>query len=389
MEEKDMNIGIFLVHSLNDCGIGGMETHQKAFISNYLYGSKSSSVNFIYVIENKKNIIFHDYRTNSLNNTKSFFDLHELISYLLSNITFTHLFLNDGWWIESISYFKSVFPLCHIYMRSGGNDVELAPWNCGNYSYKQRRSLWKESINKLDYIIANSDFSVSRLISLGINQQQIVKIRGGVNELVCNKCRTSKENLRHELVVKLGINQKYILTFASRFVLFKGIIPALECIKKSYIFEDCHILFVGSGQLLNTIEKWCVTYLNKNQFTIIGESSNEETIGLIAASDILVNSSINLKRDSGDGKYIHTETMGRSMMEAISVNTKIIATDVGGTNELFNENQNIGYLSSWNEDSMIEAFNMINEILMLQANHICDYSWKGVFDSYDILFSNL
>lgn len=383
-----MNIGIFLVHSLYNSGIGGMETHQNAFISNYVFNSLKVNIQFSYIIENEgNNIVLHDYSTRSLPYKKKFSGLVELINFLRDNITFTHLFLNDGWWIESISKFRIAFPLCHIYMRSGGNDAELAPWNYGTYSYEKRRLLWMESINKLDYIIANSDFSVKRLISLGVNTQLIKKIRGGVNKIICNDFRNNKKELRDELTTKLGISQKYILIFASRFVPFKGIIPALECIKKSQISDRCHIIFVGSGELLDTIKQWCLTYLNDNQFTFMGEKSNEDTIRLIAASDILVNPSINLKRASGDGYYIHTETMGRSMMEAISVNTKIIATDAGGTNELFEENLGIGYLSSIEETSMIRAFNMIDEIINERADSICDYSWNFVFNSYDAMFS--
>lgn len=389
MDKKNMNIGIFLVHSLHKSGIGGMETHQKAFISNYVLGSKNKKTLFYYIIENEgNNIVFYDFRTKSLPKIKLFSNLGELINFLRTNIFFTHLFLNDGWWIESISSFKTAFPLCHIYMRSGGNDAELAPWNYGTYTYEKRRTLWMESINKLDFVIANSDFSVTRLISLGINQQQIKKIRGGVNEIICCECRNNKNKLRYELINKIGINQKYILIFASRFVPFKGIIPALECIKQSQNIDNCHIIFVGSGKLLDTIKKWCIKYLKDNQFTFMGEKSNEDTIRLIAASDILVNPSINLKKDSGDGCYIHTETMGRSMMEAITVNTKIIATDAGGTNELFKENQGIGYLSSIDETSMIKAFNMIDVIINEQTNFICDYSWNCVFNLYDIMFSS-
>lgn len=382
-----MKFGMFLVHSLNNCGIGGMETHQKAFITNYVICSKSDTIRFPYVIENEgQKYVFHDFRGNSPHNKKEFVNLQSLIHFLTTHISFTYIFLNDGWWIESVSAFKTAFPTCHIYMRSGGNDAELAPWNYGTYSYTQRRLLWKESINKLDFIITNSNFSVSRLISLGIDKQSIIKVRGGVNENICSECRANKEKLRNDLINQLGISQKYILIFATRFVPFKGINIALECIKKSRNRDNCHILFVGSGQLLHDIEEWCGANLKDNQFTFIGESSNDNTIRLIAASDILVNTSVYLNRASGDGKYIHTETMGRSMMEAISVRTKIIATDVGGTNELFKENHNIGYLSSLNEQSMITAFNMIDAIINEQTTCVCDYSWDRVFNSYDMMF---
>ena len=76
-------------------------------------------------------------------------------------------------------------------------------------------------------------------------------------------------------------------------------------------------------------------------------------------------------------------------MEAISVGTKIIATNVGGTNELFSENQYIGYLSDLDEQSIISAFNMVESIINEQTYQIPDYSWERVFELYDNMFSKI
>ena len=390
MGEKIEKIGIFLVHSLNNCGIGGMETHQQAFIHRYVQNPIHRKAYFPYIIENEGlHFIFHDFSKETKYRKLELFDLHDLLFFLKEQVTFSIIFLNDGWWIESVASFKTAFPLSHIYMRSGGNDIELAPWNNGTFSYKQRRLLWKYSINKLDFIIANSDYSVSRLISLGVNMHKIVKIRGGVNKVLCSECMAKKDSLRKELVNHLGIVQQFIVIFATRFVPFKGIFLALNCIKKSRNADNCHLLFVGSGQLELELKEWCSKNFSLNQFTFWGETSNEDTIRLIASSDVLVNTSIYLNRQSGDGNYHHTETMGRSMMEAISVGTKIIATNVGGTNELFSENQYIGYLSDLDEQSIISAFNMVESIINEQTYQIPDYSWERVFELYDNMFSKI
>lgn len=390
MERKNGIIGVFLVHELS-CGIGGMETHQRAFINSYTNHGLLHPVYFDYIIENKAGVIVLTYRLNDVCiNRKVFENLIALISYLKRE-TSNHMvfFMNDGWWIDYIDELKNAFSNCSFCMRLGGNDAELAPWNRGTFSYRQRKSFWKDIINKMDYIIANSDYSISRLVKMGINPLIIKKIRGGVNESICNECLLEKQQLRLNIVKKHKIRQQYILVFASRFVDFKGIIPALRCFNDSNAKKNSHILFVGSGKLESDIREWCFSNLKNDQYTFLGEMSNENTIRVIASSDILVNASLEFPTHSGDGNYIHTETMGRSMMEAISVGTQILATDVGGTNEIFEENSGIGLLVPPESAAIINAFNNLNLILNVRTKSIHDYGWTSVFKQYDNIFSKI
>ena len=55
MDKSRQTVGFFLVHSI-DCGIGGMESHQKAFIDYFFNEDCDSIVKFKYIIENNKNI---------------------------------------------------------------------------------------------------------------------------------------------------------------------------------------------------------------------------------------------------------------------------------------------------------------------------------------------
>ena len=74
--------------------------------------------------------------------------------------------------------------------------------------------------------------------------------------------------------------------------------------------------------------------------------------------------------------------MGRSMMEAINVGTHIIATDVGGTRELFTENEGIGYLVKPATYSLTDAFNSIRHLTSISLKLGKDYSWQHVFSEY-------
>lgn len=390
MQKRNQITGLFFIHS-KKCGIGGMETHQNAFIDYYITNRHQSMVRFNYIIENENNIfVVNKYLNGNLIKEKRYQCFSELLLFI-QNIgeDIILLFLNDGWWIEYIPEFRKSIHKCFIFMRSGGNDAEIAPWNIGKHTYSERRKLWKKCINKLDYIIANSDFSVNRLLKLGVNPMIIKKIRGGVNEYVCTDVKNRKVELRKQLRRRLNIQQRLIFTFACRFVPFKGILQALNCIKQSSLQDSCHIILVGSGKLLPEIKRWCYLHLNDSQYSIMGELSNEETLYIIGSSDVLINASIECLTHSGDGIYIHTETMGRTMMEAISVNTKILATNVGGTEELFKENKGIGLLVPSNENSIICGLNTIESTLEETACQINNYSWNSVFANYNKLFMKL
>ena len=379
---------IFLVHSL-ESGFGGMESHQNAFIR-YFIVKQELPIICKYVVENKGNnykVSIWDgkcfcviYATKDIEDIMNFFKVKQ-------GSDRDYIFvLNDSWWIEYIYSIRNTFKENIIAVRLGGNDIELAPWNIGGLNYSERRLKWKDATNQVNYVIANSNYSYSLLTRLGTDKTRIVKIRGGVDDTYRNLFLSQKSLCRQWMIDKHNIENPIILTFASRFVPFKGIIQALEAIKNSYIAKVVHILLIGDGCLADEIKSYCMSNFSHNQYSIVGVLSNEETLKYLAASDYLVNASIEYIAQSGDGNYIHTETMGRSMIEAISVGTKILATDVGGTSELFEENGFIGILTKPQRSNLIDMFNEACKKLHKEVEVKKDYGWNSVFTEYMSLF---
>lgn len=373
-------IGIFFVHDINP-GIGGVESHQKAFVE---YFFCKSFFNFI-IEKNKGGANVYEYNNEmrkfelvvTLPNQKL---LYEWLKEKIGNLPLV-FFLNDPWWIEDVPLMRDYFATSLIMMRSGGNDVEKAPCNLGTYPYAERRSKYKEFINTMDYIIANSDFSVNRLKRLGINDNKIVKIRGGVDTQKSNNIKNQIEvnsKLRNEILQ----SKSFILLYACRFVEFKGIIESLHALSLSNIVRDVKIVFIGDGPLRFKIEEYCYSHFSASQILFVGVADNDTVLRYMAISDAVINASLELRRKSGDGEYVHTETMGRSMMEAINVGTHIIATDVGGTRELFTENEGIGYLVKPATYSLTDAFNSIRHLTSISLKLGKDYSWQHVFSEY-------
>lgn len=205
------SIGIvFFIHSLN-CGIGGMEAHQRAFIK-YFCVSDSKRMSCRFVVENYKGeIIINEFVDGQITKHKVL-DVSGLCSFIngeeLNNIV---LFFNDGWWIESICDIKCRIHDCKVAIRIGGNDIEKAPWNKYAFSYYKRRELWKNSLNMVDYIIANSNYSVDLLYRLGVEKTKIEKIRGGVSYSYIEHQIAHKRDNRVRFITRFNIKQKYIM----------------------------------------------------------------------------------------------------------------------------------------------------------------------------------
>ena len=138
----DIMIGIFFVHDINP-GIGGVESHQKAFVE---YFFCKSFFNFI-IEKNKGGANVYEYNNEmrkfelvvTLPNQKL---LYEWLKEKIGNLPLV-FFLNDPWWIEDVPLMRDYFATSLIMMRSGGNDVEKAPCNLGTYPYAERRSKYK------------------------------------------------------------------------------------------------------------------------------------------------------------------------------------------------------------------------------------------------------
>ena len=176
--------------------------------------------------------------------------------------------------------------------------------------------------------------------------------------------------------------------YACRFVKFKGILESLLALSLSEIKNEVKLLLIGDGPLKDNIEEFCRVNFESDQYQMIGKVDNTRVLKYMMVSDIVVNSSIELKQQSGDGWYIHTETMGRTMMEAISVGTHILATNVGGTYELFFENDNIGLIVNPDITSLINAFNSIPKLILKPLKQLTDYSWNFVFSEYNKIFNS-
>lgn len=319
-------------------GFGGMEAHFNAAVRYFSKQSKDFKLSFI--ATNKETFQLRNLDGEIVIKTNSI----QQFSQQLQNFTtgdVVYLF-NDGHWIEQMDVLRKDHSAALFMMRSGGNEFMKA----GIFPHlrlNERQQAWGDIVNHyVDYVISNSNFTTERMLGCGFMREKIVKIRGGADVQVCYDNVQNRKKYRQEFDAIYRTENKTLLVVASRMVKFKGIDVLIEAISNSAYKDTIFLLLVGNGEEYEALHAQCEASLLKGSYSFVGGKTHAQTMRYIAIADLFCNTSQLYGKQSFQETYIHTETMGRSMIEAICHGVPIIATDVGGTKELFEEQTHIG-----------------------------------------------
>ena len=168
------------------------------------------------------------------------------------------------------------------------------------------------------------------------------------------------------------------IIFAGRLSHEKGIDLLIELAQKLPLETD--LIILGSGPEEKKIQSLVKTQKNIH---FLGFQSKEKTISLIRGSDILIQPSLN-------------EGISSTILEAMVCKTLVIATNVGGNQELITDNET-GFLVDINSSSQI--LEKIKDILSDKPtfenltnnafDHIQQYDWKVIGTKYLELYHKL
>ncbi len=372
-----MNISFFVGKKSDN--IGGMETHAKYFADHF-----SKENGFLTVYRDEFMVEYSDGKTVQAETLKGAINI-------LQDIDVDIMFFNDGYWIEEIAILKKHFPFSAFVFRSGGNEFMKAAVRNSDMCLKKRQMYWADVINNyVDVIIANSFFTVNRMMSIGIEEKKILLIRGGVPYDLCNSNKINRPANRAAFDEEYNTQGKYLLCVTARLEPFKGIEEMIK-ILSTMQNNNWHLVIVGDGTCAASVKECLRRNIDPERYTVLGKKDHEEALKIISIADCLINPSLIYNKKSGNEYYIHTETMGRSMLEAICQDVKIVASDAGGTAELFFENENIGYMFS-NDNEFRAALQKVFNEKEQEDDRIQlrqDYSWAAIFDKYEKLFKLL
>jgi glycosyltransferase involved in cell wall biosynthesis len=176
---------------------------------------------------------------------------------------------------------------------------------------------------------------------------------------------------------KEKLYEKQII-FAGRLSKEKGILNLLEITKK--LPHDTHLLILGSGPEENAVRE--ITKLQSN-IHYLGYQPKAKTIELIRGSDVLVQPSL-------------IEGISSTILEAMACGTPIVATKIGGNEEILEHNKS-GILVDVNSsnDLLEKAIEIISdqkkaESLRAEAfMQVQKYDWSNVGNLYLKTYNSL
>jgi HAD superfamily hydrolase (TIGR01484 family) len=354
---------IFFIESLDE--VGGMEIHGQYFIKYF------SPLSNLYVIthKNKENsLVFAN--NNWINETIE--SVSDFINKYDSQNTM--IFFNSGHWIGEMQEIKNSIIKSTIFYRTGGNDIVSAPPFNENSDAAYRRRFWKDTINKcVDYLITNSQLTEKRLIDFGINQAIFRRVVGGVDSKKIIRYKKDYTKTREELLFD---NKKINLVTVSRFEPYKRVDLLLNTM--SHLESELyHLYLIGDGPLF---EKIFLKYNRLSNVTFLGKLNHDKALRYICSADFYIQFSGDTLTDLYGLKYIHTEGMGRTLLEAITSRTPVIVTKCGAFPEILSSKNGV-IIDSCNPKKLadkiigLKAFDSYEDIKDFFNNYI--RIWKN------------
>lgn len=352
--------------------IGGMETHAKYYVKHF---SKDNELTIISYKNGKDVIVDTDYQT-----IKEIVLLDFLKSFENEKCI---VFYNSGYWIEKFTAIKLLLTNAVFLYRTGGNEINKAPLSLEIDSHSERQDYWVKTINQsIDFLIANSQFTKQRLIDLGIQHQIIRIISGGIDTTNIQKAIDKISETRKLLKCN---ESDTLIACCCRFVPYKRIDFLLRAFK--HLPRQYKIVLVGDGELLENAK----TMANEQNLNVqfLGRLTNEETLNIIAAVNVYCQASTDLIVNVKGGNYVHTEGMGRSLIESICCGTRVVVTDCGAISEFINSEN--GTLVEGDENEFGKQIVYTLSLPTIEESHkqsYCnEYSFENIFIQYENLWN--
>lgn len=300
--------------------------------------------------------------------------------------TATHpqaMFFNTSHWIEDLEQLRLNLPMTLFCARTGGNEIVQAPLHTLRTSHHQRQQFWAETINRhIDVLVTNSAFTERRLVQMGIEPGKCVRVPGGVDEALADRCAQQR-------LERAGAAKRIV--WAGRFVAFKGIEVLVDAMRQ-LDDQSVELVLIGDGPLLPSVREQVRRLNLDKRVHLHGALTPQQSLQAIAEADVYVAPSLAEVRKVAGGSYIHTETMGRSVMEALSCGLRVVASRVGGLPEIVDGD--VGELVLAGDPRAVA--NAIMRQLALPAlgeayrrRLAARFSWSAVFGTYRAIWSRV
>lgn len=177
-----------------------------------------------------------------------------------------------------------------------------------------------------------------------------------------------------------GIDKRYDkqIIFAGRLSKEKGIITILDAAKN--LPKDIHLLIIGNGPEKETVVE---SIKNNENIHYLGYQTKEKTIPLIRGSKLLIQPSL-------------AEGISATLLEAMACKIPVIATNIGGNVELFENNKTGVLIDPENPEELLkEIISLLNDqtrseqISKSAFEKVQKYDWSIVGQCYVNLYEKI
>jgi glycosyltransferase involved in cell wall biosynthesis len=348
---------LFFADRLPPC-IGGMEMHAQYFIEHFTNHSRFPLIGTVTKNADCQDCLKESPVPVEISNLPQLFDP-------------AIVFFNSGRWIEELENIRRLFPQSIFVYRTGGNEILKAPLIYKHIpKHSERQAYWTKTLNQaIDLLITNSAYTESRLRSLGITCS-FMRFVGGVNSLWLKSTKTPSQG-------------PLIIFCAARFVPYKNHARLINLFQNLRLRgHNLKLKLAGDGPLLEPIQE-LVIKLGLTPFVdFLGVLNNEKTCQEIAQANIYMQLSSDKITEVPGGSYVHSECMGRSILEALTAGTFVVAGKGGALGEVVTKER--GLLVEI--DQVEKMTDQIDELLKKPLNILPfhnEFCWSNIFRKYE------
>lgn len=288
----------------------------------------------------------------------------------------TFIFFNSGRWIEELEAIRELFPHAIFIYRTGGNEIIKASLiHKKILEHSERQKYWITVLNRcVDLMITNSSYTETRLRNLSLSCP-FYRCVGGVHTPSLKPPKKCGES-------------PLVIFCAARFVAYKNHALLVALIKKLILLgHNLELRLAGDGPLLKPIKEQVENNNLSERIKFLGVLDNEDACFQIAQANVYMQLSSDTTVEVPGGTYVHSECMGRSILEALTAGTFVVAGHGGALSEIVSQDR--GLLVDL--DDLEATTNKIDQVLRnppKRRSFSDEYCWTKIFTRYEKLMEN-
>ncbi|QWI52122.1 glycosyltransferase [Bacillus mycoides] len=241
-----------------------------------------------------------------------------------------------------------------------------------------KRIIHKKIGNKL-YLYIDKVICVSKNISEKVKEIYPLPFKGDKLEVIYNPNNYNDIALKAMMDIELKMKNKYKIVFVGRLSSEKNIGLLLEAVSSTQKNYDVKLLIIGEGDEKGNLVELSKSLGIEDRVAFLGYQKNPYPY--IKQSDVFVLPS-------------NTEALPGVLIEALSLNVPVIASNVGGVNEIVNHMENGILFEKQNKEELVNAMDYIfrdfknkEKFLYNCTNDLWKFDSKNSFEQIESIFN--